>query len=1095
MRFFSEFPGINGEYYRLRIFDEFYSGEQTEVELEEPGFTLTYDGDNNTLSSPIIASKCTIPIIATATTLPILNSFLSDVSASAETRFWVVIDFKPNINASWSRFWFGYLLPDFYIIEDLDAPSVITLSAADNIGRLKAIEYRSGSYPYGLISCLSHIINCLTADGLANKVFSGTEVFLTTAINWLDSNIGFSISKCPLAFSFIQGSLFAEKIDSDNTNEQFKFETCYEVLESILFHWGARIYLDEGVYRIDQIGTRASDFYYIRRFNRSGGLVSSGFVTSDFTVAGQNPNSGARLSNGTFTYLPPLRRAIAIYEHSGANNYLDGYGHYWYVNSPFLSTPAQISNIALDNVACKLSFRLIVSAKLNAVYTAPWRVRIRLSLVVGTHSLYGTSQNLVVNGNPTTTILPTIGQWLGSTSNFFEISSSFCFTEDLYEEIDVVIETPNITHTGGAFVNVLVNFSFGDSLDMFSNPVVLDNTATYWQVANPDLRFIVGNTNITIEKGKVRYSVVNPNSFNSEVLEGNFKFGAKAVDWSKTTLFTNSAVTPTTDTWGVGAPGALAFNQLWAQEMVAWRRYPREIYEGSLYKKGIRFGQRIIFSDTRAWLFLRGSYAARDGIWTCSLVRAGADRVGLTADPPISLPPGGIYERRLLRPGGVLPDAASLSFDGPANLAIIAQTVNLINNTINAGTISSLPLRYAVNALDYVQGDDILVVNPTNGNVIPFEVATTSADGDTSLAVVPKAVPKIPAGALLLYGPLNKYTKQGGAHADLPQGTFPGQVLRWNNSAKRWEAFSGSAAGHVLTWNASTGWQSQAPASGGVQGSGLANYVAIWVAADQITYDPSLYFDMAANNLGVNTASPAARIHSFFGTTSGQQTALLGQGTVSGALQVWIDNSANTSTADAVLHLRVNSQTSNDPFILYNIGNATYWSEGMDNSDGDKFKISPSSALGAAESVFVLTRDTPMRCGINVNSPAYQLDVNEGIRGNRFIGRLSPPTITPGTGMGTAPTGITTTGSINGFQISFTTGSAPAANATIFTATYGQTFPTGSVVVFSPRNSTTASQTTRFFVSANTTTGFTFTSNGALDANTTYTFSFVIMGW
>ncbi|MEO0132789.1 MAG: hypothetical protein ABIK73_07670 [candidate division WOR-3 bacterium] len=1089
----ADYISLTSEEFRVRIYVDSYSGSPVPVRLAAPGFTLTYDASGLDLLSPIIASKCTIPLLILPPEESAADSFLQYIANSAETDFWVTIERRPAPNTTWTLFWYGYVLQDFYTIDDATAGYVLTLSASDNLGRLKSIDYSSSNQPYGLISCLSHILNCLNSDGLSAKVINTTETFLITSVNWVDANIGYSVSKCPLAHSFVFGSLFAkEKSTKDNT-VKYDFKSCYEVLSDILEHWGARIYLSNGRYRIEQIAERAKDNFVERRFTRTGSFISSGLVTADFVVSGQTFTSGARLSGGAFGYFPALRYAAAIYAHSGTDNYLENANKYWFRNSPYSAVPISFSNIILSNNTLKISGQILVSAVLSGVYTQPWRIRIRMRVIVGNRSLSGQSLNLIVNGNPTTNLVPPKMEWLSGSNEFYEISTAFCFTDTLYEVVQFSIETPKITHVSGV-TTASIQFEYGDALDMFTNPVTLDNSLLYWEVMSPDMRISGDNSVSTIEEGKVVYKAVNPLTNNSDFREKEFYFGHHVVDWNRNTLWTNTLTTPTTQTWGFGAPGGLAFNQLWAQEAIALQRVPRPYYSGTLFKKEIRFHNRIIFSDSSAWLFITATFVSHDGTWKCELVRAGADREGVVLPPPAPWPPNELPTFEMRRPGGILPDAGAPAFDGAANLAIVALTTNHINTTIGPGSVSSLPLRYAVNALDYVQGDDIMVVNPTNGDVIPFEVAQTSADGDTTLQVLTKTIPRIPAGALLLYGPLNKYTKQGGSHSDIPKGVAQGQILRWNNTAKRWEVFSGSANGHVLTWNTTNGWQSSAPGSGGVQGSGLANYIAVWVASDQITYYPPLYYDPTNGRLGVGTQTPAARVHAFFGTLSGTFTGVQTSGTITGTIRNVLENNANVSSANSVQEIRVNSHSSGDPYILFNVANDTYWSIGVRNSDADKLRIVTGTAPTGTSGV-TITRDSLARVGINTISPTQELDVNDGVRANRFIMKNNPPTITPQSGMGTNPTGISVVGGINGFFISFTTGTAPAANANIFQATYAVSFPSYALVTFAPYNVNAASEITKFYIGTAGNVSFMFRANGTLQSNTTYSFAFTINGY
>lgn len=108
----------------------------------------------------------------------------------------------------------------------------------------------------------------------------------------------------------------------------------------------------------------------------------------------------------------------------------------------------------------------------------------------------------------------------------------------------------------------------------------------------------------------------------------------------------------------------------------------------------------------------------------------------------------------------------------------------------------------------------------------------------------------------------------------------------------------------------------------------------------------------------------------------------------------------------------------------------------------------------------------------------------------------STPTISAGTGAGTAPT-ITISGTDHGFAISVIPGAGPATSATIATITFGATWPgTAPMAVCSEVNAATASLAVaaRPFISTISTTTLTFKSNGtALTAGVLYQWRFVVM--
>jgi hypothetical protein len=133
-------------------------------------------------------------------------------------------------------------------------------------------------------------------------------------------------------------------------------------------------------------------------------------------------------------------------------------------------------------------------------------------------------------------------------------------------------------------------------------------------------------------------------------------------------------------------------------------------------------------------------------------------------------------------------------------------------------------------------------------------------------------------------------------------------------------------------------------------------------------------------------------------------------------------NHSNSSTsAHAIMGLRVGGASGGDPFISLDIAGVTGWSLGVDNSDSDKFKIANNwSDVGTTTR---LTIDTSGNVGIGTTSPAALLDVNgpmttlltTTVDPDNFVNRLVAGTIADGSGW-----------SANGIAVSSGTGQAAA---------------------------------------------------------------------
>jgi hypothetical protein len=122
------------------------------------------------------------------------------------------------------------------------------------------------------------------------------------------------------------------------------------------------------------------------------------------------------------------------------------------------------------------------------------------------------------------------------------------------------------------------------------------------------------------------------------------------------------------------------------------------------------------------------------------------------------------------------------------------------------------------------------------------------------------------------------------------------------------------------------------------------------------------------------------------------------------------------------------------------------------------------------------------------SSPDYmgQLSV-----GNLIIDSTSVPTMAPGTGAGTSPTCTTVTGNNNSMVLSCTTGTSPAASATLATITYSGTLakaPSGCQLT--PLNNASSSAMYDLHLTTPSTTSFTIVvGTTSLSASTNYSFN------
>jgi hypothetical protein len=173
---------------------------------------------------------------------------------------------------------------------------------------------------------------------------------------------------------------------------------------------------------------------------------------------------------------------------------------------------------------------------------------------------------------------------------------------------------------------------------------------------------------------------------------------------------------------------------------------------------------------------------------------------------------------------------------------------------------------------------------------------------------------------------------------------------------------------------------------------------------------------------------------------------------------------------------------------------------GIDNSDSQKFKITPSASLpgATANSGLIMTKDVIAKVGINKDAPAYQLDVSGQARAQQFMFTNNKPTAgAAGNGLGTGGSIGVISGADNAFTLPFTTGSTGlTAGGPICTITYFKSWPTFAVPVFCQNNDAAGNEISKFVFGTLTSSTFELKvrSGQTLTPTTTYILNFVVGG-
>ena len=281
--------------------------------------------------------------------------------------------------------------------------------------------------------------------------------------------------------------------------------------------------------------------------------------------------------------------------------------------------------------------------------------------------------------------------------------------------------------------------------------------------------------------------------------------------------------------------------------------------------------------------------------------------------------------------------------------------------------------------------------------------------------------------------------------------------------------------------------------------NGQADRVPFYTGANAMSANANFRFLAGTQEIliGNGTSRDARFAHNFTGTI-GFSELFHGEGSVNGDYQAIIKNTRNlANTGRSIMIMEVGGTAAGDAFYVARITGGDQWSWGLDNSDGDKWKLTPKSTApgSVANSGLIATSEAVPKFGINKDDPAHPLDVGGRARASQFIDIAANPTAGAlQAGMGTGGAVNILTGTNNGFNLNFTVGTAPTANSNLFKITLQTAFPGNFYPVFCQSNVEAAREIHKFYFSALDNSSLTLAVDGTLTAEAQYSLFFSFFG-
>ena len=713
------------QYWTLEIHDTDYVGAVQDFDCDSPGNVLRWSSDGQDRWSPILTSELTFNFRVETSGH---DAFITDLASSPEGRF----SAKLSTTLLNTQYWVGGILPDIVTYQDRD-PYVFQVRATDGIGALRKIKYDNAGVLYtGKASYKDHIMNVLNKIPYKSQHWTGSDIFLRTAVDWWEETMTNAKSNDPLALAYVDHSAYYKIEKGDK-----KALTCYEVLEDILKVFGARIWQHDGCFWVEQVSYRQGDFV-TRRYNAAGTYLG---VTDHVnrTPVLQSAGETSWESFITYNYFPALLRSEVEFSTFERRNLLAG----------MTLTPTNNAfdvdyfiNQTTDGTVLRFMLSVSVTLK-NTGYTGgnftPVYVRMRGRLRLGTYYWYRfgyiTGGFYQVNYSPDAN-----GQWQTTPGDFdilfmfggvppsgFTSSQTFQFSIDLPptqdDAVAVEIELDYIQtldYTGTALpdqTDVTINWNvFEGYLGVFTDglPANYSDVDSY-EVVNDDLANSEASS-ISVLTG----SSDNLNTIGAIYVSGGSVLGGY---------------------WGAGVetPGdQIGF--VLARSVLAGQLRPMKRISGTLY--GVFNVWPLAEWQGIDWLFQSGEfdfeYNRLNGEWfemdygnTFSVTpikkkkKFIVDPDGSTTFPPWNPGGGGgngpnIEPERAMAPSGSVNSTNADGKTGPE---------------ITAGVKTSIPLRTNIYAGQFWAGMTITLMNPVLGTIENLAVTADSKDGDTSIAV------------------------------------------------------------------------------------------------------------------------------------------------------------------------------------------------------------------------------------------------------------------------------------------------------------------------------------------------------------------------
>ena len=625
IRLHAEFQDDLGTSYKLNIHQAGFVGSSTEFNLGADGFTLRYSGNNEDRMQPIIGSEVTFTLVENVAAH---TTFLTSLATGEDADYTVSI-FKDPDGAN-TLFWTGVLLHEQVELQDEAYPIVNTMTAVDDLGNLKNINYdNNGTLYTGRDTVAEHLVKLLNKTR-ALHVFDSTDVFLRYANDFKPTTFA---SVNPLIELEVGHAAFYNIEESGSTRGM----DCFEVLKNFAITFNARVFLHEGCFYFVPIGAVINSTTVNLYTVTKAGTVSASATATDTQLTVDTDM--VRLRGGVTTFLPPLNKVQRTWR-TDANLPVVG------PDTQFLNATAQQTalgtniidnNLLYDNgTEFRLRFRYTHAYDGDGTSTGqniPARILLKMQIKVG--SLYynnavtfgASTMNVGYAGDTYTMDTMTFSPpaWSSTAGHFYfavtptpaylnrnnGLFYNMTFTPQGFASIaqynqPVLIDLDGITsaQTG---VTVTVNVQGYDH----DGTLITDVTGTnaYGKLSDFGMHIVNGNAT---NGDRVVYEALTTANNQETLTQDEVVIGSSAFEDYRNIYENNSSPSQPIDSFAsfANSSATLSIHQLGVKEVISGQNFSTRVKRGSFYKAFVSPFHALLF-NTRNFLPFETSFLAR----------------------------------------------------------------------------------------------------------------------------------------------------------------------------------------------------------------------------------------------------------------------------------------------------------------------------------------------------------------------------------------------------------------------------------------------------------------------------------------------------